>query len=74
MVWSDYEVTPVHPIIWILILAPLCFSFLAWQILISGPKVGFPSIQFRLGKHGFWIILMISYVTVVAVALIERKI
>jgi hypothetical protein len=74
MALSGYEVTSVHSTIWILIFAPLCFSFLVWQILISSPKVGFPSIQFRLGKHGFWIILMISYVTMFTVALVERKI
>jgi hypothetical protein len=64
----------MHSTIWILLLAPLCFSFLAWQILISGPRVGFPSIQFRLGKYGFWILLTISYVTMFSVAMIERKI
>jgi len=74
MVWSDYEVPPVHSTIWILLLVPLCFSFLAWQILISSPRVGFPSISFRLGRYSFWMVLTVTYVAVFATALIEHKI
>jgi hypothetical protein len=74
MVWSDYEVTPVHFTIWILLLAPPCFAFLVWQMLISSPKVGFPSIPFRFGKYGFWIVLTVTYVAVFATAFIEHKI
>ena len=70
---KGFEVTPVHSMIWIF-LAPPCIAFLAWQILRSSPRVGFPSIQFRLGKQGFWILLAMSYVTMFTVALIERKI
>lgn len=64
----------MHFIIWVLVLVPPCVAFVAWQAISYSPRVGFPSIPFRLGKYGFWIVLAIIYVATFATALIEHKI
>lgn len=84
---SDFEVTPnpalanqvpkvaaVHSTVWLLILVPPSLAYFVWEVLRSSPKVGFPSIPFRLGKHGFWIVLALTYVAVFAAALMTHRI
>jgi hypothetical protein len=63
----------MHSIVWLLLVPPF-LAFLAWQVLRYSPKVGFPSIPFRFGKYGFWILLTLTYVAMSATALIEHKI
>ena len=69
----NHEVTAVHSTIWLLLFIPPCFAFVVWQIVRSSPRVGFPSIPFGLGRHGFWTVLTITYVSMFVVALIEHK-
>jgi hypothetical protein len=64
----------MHSIIWVLLLAGPCVAFVASLAIRYSPRVGFPSIPFRLGKYGFWIVLAIVYVAMFATALIEHKI
>ena len=46
-----------------LFLFPPCLAFMVWPIVRYSPTVGFPSIPFKLGKHGFWTVLIITYVS-----------
>jgi hypothetical protein len=64
----------MYSTILILVLAPPVLAFVLWQVLRYGPKVGFPSIPFRLGKNGYWKMLTLSYVAMFAAALVSHRI
>lgn len=64
----------MHSIIWLLLVVPPCFAFIVSQVIRYSPRVGFPSIPFSLGKHGFLTVLTITYVSLFVVALVQHKI
>ena len=64
----------MHSSILFLLFVPPGFALLVWQIVRHSPRVGFPSIPFGLGKHGFWTVLTITYLSMLLVALVEHKI
>lgn len=63
----------MHSLIWILLLVPPCFAFVVSQIIRSSPRVGFPSVPFGLGRHGFWTVLILTYSAMFAVAFAQHR-
>lgn len=60
---------------WVIaILLPPVIAFVVWRLLRFTESGDYPQQGVRLGKRGYWIILIILYVTVFASALIEHKI
>jgi len=71
----------MHPIIWVLILAPPLVSLVLWQRILPAGRIDVRfSQRIRPGqrtrptwKHGFWIILAVNYLAMFTAALVRHK-
>ena len=63
----------MHSIVWILLFVPPIVSWLIWRKVCDAHAAGVTRRRDQMPKYGFWVILGISYVVMLAAAIVERK-
>ena len=58
---------------WILLFAPLLVSWLIWRKVCDAHAAGVTRSRAEMPRYGFWVILGISYVVMLAAAIMEKK-
>lgn len=57
----------------VLVFAPPIVSWLIWRKVCDAHAAGITRRRAQMPRYGFWVILGISYVVMLAAAIVERK-